>query len=296
MSTHLSELAQLHDDLREIAIRQDAKTEKMTVAIEEIGPEQAKQLLNRNFESNRNVVKSQVNRLVTSMRKGMFYCSSDAIAIDEEGNLVNGQHRMSAVAQLDQTFEFLVVRGFPREHVKCIDLGKKRTMDDRIQIAGVPIERKHCNIVRNCFSDYSSQVLGVSTYSQIHHDEIVIKWYKTMDTVLDVLNHLNCKDPGYMLVGAIYILTDLTNEYVKYATTPRYRYLADEAMSPLVRALQFAEYSVHGELDRTGTYVKERDGSAKTLYDGRMRFNSQKKYWSTFEKFNMTIALASSFA
>ena len=99
-----------------------------------------------------------------------------------------------------------------------------------------------------------------------------------------------------MAVGALYILTDLTNEYIRHKITPRYAHMADQAMSPLVRALQFAEYSVHGELDKTGTYVKDRDGSAKTLYDGRIRYNSEKKYWSTFEKLNMTLNLASSFA
>jgi len=286
--------SEFHKELR--TIRENIKTEKMTVAIEDIDPEQAKYLLNKNFENNRNIVKSQVTKLVTSMRKDIFYCSSDAIAIDEDGNLVNGQHRMSAVAQSGVTCEFLVVRGFPREHVKCIDLGRKRMMDDRIQIAGVPIARKDCNVVRNCFSDYNSKILGVNSYAQLYHDNQVIDWYKTMDKFLGVLDRLNCKSPGFMAVGAIYILTDLTNDYIRHKVTPRYAHIADQALSPLVRALQFAEYSVHGELDKTGAYVKDRDGSAKTLYDGRIRYNSEKKYWSTFERLNMTLTLASSFA
>ena len=268
----------------------------MTVDIEEINTEQAKYLLSRNFENNRNVVKTQADRLATSMRKNMFYCSSDAIAIDEDGNLVNGQHRMTAVVQSGITCKFLVVRGFPREHVKCIDLGRKRMMDDRIQIGGVPISRKDCIVVRNCFSDYNVKVLGINSYSQVYHDDQVVDWYKTMDTFLAVLDYLNCKSPGFMAVGSLYILTALTSDYIRHKTTPRYAHIAEQSMSPLVRALQFAEYSVHGELDKTGTYVKDRDGSAKTLYDGRIRYNSEKKYWSTFEKLNMTLNLASSFA
>ena len=67
-------------------------------------------------------------------------------------------------------------------------------------------------------------------------------------------------------------------------------------MSPLVRSLQFLEYTVTGEMDLSGSYIKDRDGSAKTVYDGRMHRKGQGKYWNTFEQFNITMNLASNFA
>lgn len=268
----------------------------LSVSIETITPDQAESLLSKNFSNNRKVSLAQVNRLKESIAKGLFYCSSDAIAIDENGYVVNGQHRLTAVATSNKSCQFLVVRDFPRDHVKCLDIRKKRTISDRITIDGQPITTAHCAIVRNCFSDYKNGNLGTTVYSKLHHDPQVRQWYQGVKTYLSVIEDLKWLHPGTCSVAAIYIIADEANKQIRYQADARFKPYADKAMSPLVRSLQFVEYTVTGELDLTGSYIKDRDGSAKTVYDGRMHRKAQGKYWNTFEQFNVTMNLASNFA
>ena len=268
----------------------------LSVSIETITPDQAESLLKRNFTSNRKVSLAQVNRLKESIAKDLFYCSSDAIAIDENGYVVNGQHRLTAVATSNKACQFLVVRDFPRDHVKCLDIGKKRTISDRITIDGHPITTANCAIVRNCFLDYKNKNLGTVIYSKLHHDSQVLEWYQGVKTYLSVIEDLKWQNPGACSVAALYIVADESNKQIRYQNDARFKPYADKAISPLVRSLQFLEYTVTGELDLTGSYIKDRDGSAKTVYDGRMHRKAQGKYWNTFEQFNITMNLASNFA
>jgi hypothetical protein len=268
----------------------------LSVSIETITPDQAEDLLKKNFASNRKVSLAQVNRLKESIAKDLFYCSSDAIAIDENGYVVNGQHRLTAVAASNKCCQFLVVRDFPRNHVKCLDIGKKRTISDRITVDGQPITTANCAITRNCFSDYKNSNLGTVIYSKLHHDPQVREWYQGLKKYLSVIEDLKWQNPGACTVAAVYIIADEANKQIRYQNDARFKPYADKAMSPLVRSLQFLEYTVTGEMDLSGSYIKDRDGSAKTVYDGRMHRKAQGKYWNTFEQFNITMNLASNFA
>jgi hypothetical protein len=268
----------------------------LSVSIETITPDQAEELLKKNFNSNRKISLAQVNKIKESIAKDLFYCSCDAIAIDENDYVVNGQHRLTAVATSNKSCQFLVVRGFPRDHVKCLDIGKKRTISDRITIDGQPITTSSCAITRNCFSDYKNKNLGTVTYSKLHHDTQVREWYQGVKIYLSVIESMKWQHPGACTVAAIYIIIDESNKQMRYQSDARLKPYADKAMSPLVRSLQFLEYAVTGEMDLTGSYIKDRDGSAKTVYDGRMHRKAQGKYWNTFEQFNITMNLASNFA
>ena len=73
------------------------------------------------------------------MKSGHWYLSTDAIAFTEQGELVNGQHRLRAIVDSQTDQAFIVIRNFVRDDVKCLDLGRKRMMHERITIGGVAI-------------------------------------------------------------------------------------------------------------------------------------------------------------
>ena len=113
--------------------------------IELISPEKAKNYLTCNFKNNRIVKKMWIKELATLMRKKEFYLSWDCLCFNESGILINGQHRLYAVIEANETIAFCVVRNMPHKVAKLLDNGKKRTQSERITVGGILMKQKECS-------------------------------------------------------------------------------------------------------------------------------------------------------
>jgi hypothetical protein len=71
------------------------------------------------------------------MRDGTFKPNSQGIAFDEDDNLVDGRHRLSAIVKSGTSHWFITVRGLKRENLLGIDDGYKRSTAASLAIAGV---------------------------------------------------------------------------------------------------------------------------------------------------------------
>ena len=234
------------------------------------------------------------------MKNDQWYLSTDAIAITPEGELVNGQHRLHAVVKSGISVDFVVFRNYPKQNVKCLDVGKKRMMHERITIEGTPITISECSIIRNCFSSYKSNSLGSVLLSDLRHDAGVVKEFKKHNVFLRVLADLGFVRngiPNFFAVAALYVLLDIDHKHNKYKDSIRYGYISGQYSYPaLVRALQFMEIVTTGNLEFTGTYKSDRDGAAKALYDTYQKRKYEGKYWAGFDQLNITLSAASNFA
>lgn len=94
-----------------------------------VTPELAKEYLSHNT-SNRVLNKRYIGKYVAEMEKGLWTLSNDAIIFSENGRLLNGQHRLTAVIQSGVTCEFLVGFGFPESTFNVLDSGKARSAGD----------------------------------------------------------------------------------------------------------------------------------------------------------------------
>ena len=108
----------------------------ITTGIETITPEIAANLLSRN-NGNRSVSVTHVSRLAKLMESGKFELNGDTIRIDENGDLIDGQHRLTACVKANASFQSLVVRGLPRETFLTIDQGKHRSHGDTLSSSDV---------------------------------------------------------------------------------------------------------------------------------------------------------------
>ena len=63
----------------------------------EITPEMAQRYLERNTH-NRRLSERSVRELVTAIKNDEWQVNGEAIKVDEEGNLIDGQHRLSRLA------------------------------------------------------------------------------------------------------------------------------------------------------------------------------------------------------
>lgn len=107
----------------------------MKVKVTKVTPEIAEQWL-RNNKVNRKLRKSRVNAYARDMSSGSWRDAESMIMLDGNGQLLNGQHRLSAIIQSGATVEFVVAEGASSESMEVMDSGAARTTRDTFQLRG----------------------------------------------------------------------------------------------------------------------------------------------------------------
>lgn len=100
-----------------------------------ISPEEAAELLTRN-ESNRPLSKTVVSGFASAMRRGEWKLTHQGIALGEDGQVVDGQHRLSAIVESGVPTETLVFTEVGNDTFDVLDAGRKRNASDALAIAG----------------------------------------------------------------------------------------------------------------------------------------------------------------
>ncbi len=108
---------------------------KPTIQIMNVTPEAAKSLLENN-PRNRIINKSTVSNYASAMLAGDWKMNGEAIQVADNGQLLNGQHRLSAVIKSGMTIPFLMVIGLSPDTFSTYDQGKKRSVSDVLGIRG----------------------------------------------------------------------------------------------------------------------------------------------------------------
>jgi len=100
-----------------------------TVMIEKIGKQEALSILSNNT-INRTIARANVEFIKKEMEGGKFKNNGATIVISDNGVLLDGQHRLTAISELDFSFEMIVVRGLDSEIFTTIDTGRNRNAGD----------------------------------------------------------------------------------------------------------------------------------------------------------------------
>lgn len=106
------------------------------IELVEITPMQAEAWLKREVGHNRKPTKGRVRKLAGAIRRGEWMETGDSIKFDQDGNLVDGGHRLRAVIEAGIPIRSLVIRGVRGEAFTVFDTGKTRTPADTMGIAG----------------------------------------------------------------------------------------------------------------------------------------------------------------
>lgn len=107
-------------------------TEQVTMT-----PAKAQELLDRSDLRNRKATKSLVSELSRRILEGEWQCSPQGISLCPKGNIVDGQHRLLAIAKSGISVPIRVTYNTPPETFTILDCGKKRTAGDILYIQGV---------------------------------------------------------------------------------------------------------------------------------------------------------------
>lgn len=105
------------------------------VSLVSVTPQQATIWLQQN-SNNRPIRRFHVQQLVGAIKRNEWRVNGETIKFASDGTLVDGQHRLNAVAKSGQTVEMYVVRDVDPEAVVTIDMGARRTLADVMQSRG----------------------------------------------------------------------------------------------------------------------------------------------------------------
>jgi len=105
----------------------------ITTVIEVITPERASEYMRHN-KANRTLRSGRVADLMRDMKSGKWRITHQGIAFDVDGNLIDGQHRLTAVILSGVTVEMMVTRGIERDAIMNIDTVLTRNICDVYKI------------------------------------------------------------------------------------------------------------------------------------------------------------------
>jgi hypothetical protein len=107
------------------------------ITTELIGPDEARTMLAEHNPRNRTLSPRTVARYARAMREDEWQFVGDPIRFSRDGELLDGQHRLAAVADSGCAQTFVIVRNLEPDSQRYMDAGRKRTAADQLRIEGM---------------------------------------------------------------------------------------------------------------------------------------------------------------
>lgn len=114
----------------------------MKFSIQTITPKKATELLANNPD-NRLIRKSHVVWLANEMVEGRWQVTAQGVSLSDNGQVVDGQHRLSAVIVANIPVQMMVATGVPADAIDVYDIGAKRTVADTLHLRD---QLPNCNL------------------------------------------------------------------------------------------------------------------------------------------------------
>ena len=116
-----------------------------------VTPEMAAAYLAAN-KRNRPLRKARVERYARDMSEGRWQMNGETIIISDEGNLLNGQHRLEAVVKAAVPVWMMVTSGVPESAFSTMDAGLTRTAGDVLGMKGILNFNQVAAVARICLN------------------------------------------------------------------------------------------------------------------------------------------------
>jgi hypothetical protein len=101
----------------------------------ELTPDRATKLLERNTH-NRSISGSRVEQYAADIKAGNWQLNGEAIKIADDGQILDGQHRLWAVIEAEAPIQTLLITGLPNETQETMDQGRPRSVADVLKLRG----------------------------------------------------------------------------------------------------------------------------------------------------------------
>ena len=125
-----------------------------------ISPDIAEKILVTSNNGNRTISEELVRRMVKALESGKWIYNGQPIIFDENGCLIDGQHRLTAISRAQMSVECLIVTGIDNPMAfHTLDDGKKRGLPCNLSAMGIS-------------SSKSVAAIGKLYYGLVHSQDI----------------------------------------------------------------------------------------------------------------------------
>jgi hypothetical protein len=128
----------------------------ITTKWESVTPSLAASYLQSNHEHNRRRMPALRVRYQRDIADGHWHPTHEGIAFDSEGRLVDGQHRLEAIAESGRSVWMLVTHNLPPQSLEVINRGRSRTLTHALQIMGMDANNRLVATARMMYAGPSS--------------------------------------------------------------------------------------------------------------------------------------------
>lgn len=109
---------------------------KANAEIVTVTPTMAEEWLKANVENNRNQRLRDITKYSRDMMNGDWSWTAEPIRFNQDGHLVDGQHRLMAIIKANVCMPFLIVYGLDIDAIRDFDTGIKRGFNDALKMKG----------------------------------------------------------------------------------------------------------------------------------------------------------------
>ena len=99
-------------------------------------PQWASQLLGQTKQRNRKFKRRHLERLTSTIQSGNWYITAQGIALDQDNNILDGQHRLAAIVRAEKPIQIMLGRNLDPGIFNVVDTGSTRTAGDALDILG----------------------------------------------------------------------------------------------------------------------------------------------------------------
>lgn len=145
----------------------------LSATLQLIKPVMAKEWLENHNPKNRPLTPSTVKKYAGAIKGDEWKMNGEPIVFDREGNLLNGQHRLSAVVEADKPIWALTVRGVDPSVFDTYDVGKRRSAGDILGISGDFPDTEHLAAALGLIGSYFKHQIKGNRWEGISNNHIV---------------------------------------------------------------------------------------------------------------------------
>lgn len=111
-------------------------TKQMVSAVMTVTPAMAADWLKLNVDNNRAITEARVESYVRSIKNDEWQLTPEGIMFDTDGNLIDGQHRLTAISRAGKPVKMVVWTNVPFEVMEVLNTGVARTTADILTVTG----------------------------------------------------------------------------------------------------------------------------------------------------------------
>jgi len=119
-----------------------------------LDPVQAREMLDKLNVRNRPLNPNTVETYSRIIKDGRWKTTHQGIAFDTNGSLIDGQHRLAAIANAGVPVKIMVTHNVDPDEFAVIDVGRRRTPADALGIAGIEHNRNQIASVARFLRNY----------------------------------------------------------------------------------------------------------------------------------------------